>query len=228
MLGIAAGSYACNLIYRLPINEPLFKKNAFCASCNTFLKPKDLFPLFSWLWLKGKCRYCGAEIPGIYALTEAVFAVVFCAGYLTFGHTESFILFLFMSGFSVIMAAIAIRKGYVELRLLWFVLAAGLVWRTYLDNTFFSALGGGYALGLLGIAGWRAAIAIMKTDIAFPPEIFVLFTAGVCLGLYAGLLFIALWALGFAAVAAAGKLQSHRHYTVPLYALLLSVLLLNT
>ena len=39
------------------------KGRSFCPACNHELKWFDLIPIFSYLTLKGKCRYCGAKIP---------------------------------------------------------------------------------------------------------------------------------------------------------------------
>lgn len=48
-----------------------------CPSCGHTLGAKDLVPLFSWLFLKGKCRYCGAKISPRYPITEALLAVCY-------------------------------------------------------------------------------------------------------------------------------------------------------
>ena len=48
-----------------------------CPSCGHTLAAKDLVPLFSWLFLKGKCRYCGAKVSVRYPLTEALLAVCY-------------------------------------------------------------------------------------------------------------------------------------------------------
>lgn len=224
MLGIAAGNYACSLIYRLPINEPLFEKHPFCGSCKTFLKPKDLFPLFSWLWLKGKCRYCGSPIPAIYTVTEIVYAMLFCLGYLKFGHTENFILFLIITCFATILGAIGFKKSYVEFRVLWVILAASVILRTYLDHSIYGALGGGFALGLAGLAGWRLALWKTKSDSKkLPAEVFLLVTAGMCLGFLPGMLFLLTFGAGYLAIRVAYKELDYMRLAAPWWATMLIV-----
>lgn len=193
MLGIAAGNYACSLIYRLPINEPLFEKHPFCGSCKTFLKPKDLFPLFSWLLLRGKCRYCSASIPAIYTVTEIVFAILFCGGYLLFGFSERYILFLVMSCFAVIIAAIAFKKHYIEQRLILILLAGGLAYRTLIDASIYGFAGGLFTGGLVGLAAWQLIAKIKKQPVPVPHEVVLLAVAGACLGMPLFAVFLAVW-----------------------------------
>ena len=48
-----------------------------CPACGHTLSARDLGPLFSWLSLKGKCRYCGAKVSARYPLTEALLALCY-------------------------------------------------------------------------------------------------------------------------------------------------------
>ena len=58
-----------------------------CPSCGHTLAAGDLVPLFSWIFLKGKCRYCGAKISVRYPLTEAFLAVVYMSLLAVYGLT---------------------------------------------------------------------------------------------------------------------------------------------
>ncbi|HWB38790.1 MAG TPA: prepilin peptidase [Candidatus Saccharimonadales bacterium] len=55
---------------------------SMCPSCRHTLAAKDLVPVFSWLWLKGKCRYCNKPIAGQYPLVELLTAVLFAVSYI--------------------------------------------------------------------------------------------------------------------------------------------------
>jgi len=63
LLGIAMGSFLNVCIDRLPTGESLVFPASRCASCHHRLAIKDLIPIFSYLWLHGRCRYCQAPIP---------------------------------------------------------------------------------------------------------------------------------------------------------------------
>ena len=54
---------------------------SMCPECHHELGAKDLVPLFSWLYLRGKCRYCGKPISWQYPLVELLTAVLFVASY---------------------------------------------------------------------------------------------------------------------------------------------------
>ncbi len=80
-LGMIIGSFLNCVIYRLHTEENFVKGRSFCPNCKKDLKAIDLIPLFSFLSLKGKCRYCSNKISSQYPLVEAItgalFALVF-------------------------------------------------------------------------------------------------------------------------------------------------------
>ena len=70
LFGITIGSFLNVCIYRIPKKENIATTRSHCMECNTQLKWYDLVPLFSWLFLRGKCRYCKAKISVQYPLVE--------------------------------------------------------------------------------------------------------------------------------------------------------------
>lgn len=81
-----------------------------CPSCHHELAAKDLVPLFSWVWLRGKCRYCKAPISAQYPLVEAATAALFVFSYfywpyqLSNGGLFRFVLWLiFLTGFMALV-----------------------------------------------------------------------------------------------------------------------------
>jgi len=70
-IGLILGSFATALCYRLPRGlSMLTRARSRCPSCDHTLGVWDLVPLFSWIVLKGKCRYCQARIGTQYPLIE--------------------------------------------------------------------------------------------------------------------------------------------------------------
>lgn len=97
VFGAVIGSFLNVLIYRLPIGMDFKRGNSICPKCEHQLNWKDLFPLFSWLFLGGKCRYCKAPISKQYPIVEAlngaayVLAYIFlCGGASVDGHIIEF------------------------------------------------------------------------------------------------------------------------------------------
>lgn len=72
-IGAAIGSFLNVVIYRMPRGLSLSNPpKSFCPSCNHSLGVLDLFPLLSWLLLRGRCRYCGNKISVRYFLVELI------------------------------------------------------------------------------------------------------------------------------------------------------------
>lgn len=82
LFGVVIGSFLNVLIYRLPRHINFTKGSSFCTTCKHPLKWYDLFPLFSWLFLGGKCRYCKAKISPIYPIVEATNGILWLLAYL--------------------------------------------------------------------------------------------------------------------------------------------------
>ena len=72
LFGIVIGSFLNVCIYRLPLKENIATTGSHCMSCGHGLRWYDLVPLFSWLQLRGRCRYCKARISVQYPLIEAM------------------------------------------------------------------------------------------------------------------------------------------------------------
>ena len=72
LVGIAIGSFLNVVIIRLPRQESLIKRSSHCMTCGTKIRPIDLIPVFSWLFLRGKCHNCGSKISARYPIVEAL------------------------------------------------------------------------------------------------------------------------------------------------------------
>lgn len=77
-------------IYRLPAGESIVTPPSHCPKCNTKLRSIDLVPLFSFLLLGRKCRYCHEPISWRYFTIELITGLIFVATYLKFGYTIDF------------------------------------------------------------------------------------------------------------------------------------------
>ncbi len=75
--GAAIGSFLNVVIYRMPLGLKLGEpKHSFCPICKQRLLIPDLFPIFSWLFLGGKCRHCKVSIPPRYVIVEVILALL--------------------------------------------------------------------------------------------------------------------------------------------------------
>jgi len=103
VFGLCVGSFLNCLIYRLEEKKKITGRS-FCPNCKKQLKWQDLIPVFSFLFLKGKCRYCQKSIFWQYPAVEILTATIFL---LIFNHrTERFALVLGLSDYSQIIASV--------------------------------------------------------------------------------------------------------------------------
>jgi leader peptidase (prepilin peptidase)/N-methyltransferase len=63
LLGVAVGSFLNVVVDRLPAGRSLVFPPSQCDACQHRLSPRDLIPVVSYLWLRGRCRYCQARVP---------------------------------------------------------------------------------------------------------------------------------------------------------------------
>lgn len=68
--GASIGSFLTLVTYRLPRDEKIGMTRSRCPSCGTTLKVPDLFPILSWVFSRGKCRYCKTKVHWRYPFTE--------------------------------------------------------------------------------------------------------------------------------------------------------------
>jgi len=77
IFGLVVGSFLNSIIYRLRSGESFLFKRSFCPHCQHQLSWQDLIPIFSFLILRGKCRYCSQKISLQYPLVELATGLLF-------------------------------------------------------------------------------------------------------------------------------------------------------
>lgn len=77
LLGLAIGSFVGAVTWRLKKSIPISKGRSFCDNCKTQINWYDNIPVFSFLFLKGRCRHCHQKINPLYPIIEIIFAISF-------------------------------------------------------------------------------------------------------------------------------------------------------
>ncbi|KKQ76895.1 MAG: hypothetical protein A3F20_04290 [Candidatus Zambryskibacteria bacterium RIFCSPHIGHO2_12_FULL_39_21] len=110
--GACIGSFIAVINNRYNTGLPFLKGRSICFSCNTELKSRDLIPIFSFIFLKGKCRYCQSKIPKETFIIEILMGILtilaaFKVGIL--GSNFKFIIFNFqlIFNFSILISIFA-------------------------------------------------------------------------------------------------------------------------
>lgn len=121
--GACIFSFLNVVIYRLPRHLPFWKGRSKCTSCGHVLGAADMIPVFGWLLLRGRCRYCGARFSGRYAAVELLGGVLGCLACQKYGLTlDALTAFAFLA---VLTAAAFVDWDTMEIPN-GFVLAAAL------------------------------------------------------------------------------------------------------
>ncbi len=90
LFGVAIGSFLNVCIDRLPAGKSLVYPASHCDACQHPLAPKDLIPVVSYLWLRGRCRYCRTNISPRVLLVEFLGGVLFILAFWRFGLSAEF------------------------------------------------------------------------------------------------------------------------------------------
>lgn len=79
VLGGTVGSFLNVVVYRVPAGMSLIRPGSHCPACEQAIRWYDNVPIFGWIWLRGRCRDCGAKISPHYPIVEALTAAMFVA-----------------------------------------------------------------------------------------------------------------------------------------------------
>ncbi len=127
LVGLAIGSFLNVLIYRIPLKISAVKGNSYCPNCEQKLGWLDLFPVFSYLFLLGKCRYCKAKISFRYPLVELLNGVCYLAVYLIYGLNINSLMYALVCSCLITLAFIDIDHQIIPERFNIIIAACGII-----------------------------------------------------------------------------------------------------
>jgi leader peptidase (prepilin peptidase)/N-methyltransferase len=127
LFGIVIGSFLNVCITRIPEEVSIVSPGSRCPRCSTPIKPYDNVPVFAWLWLRGKCRACGAPISAMYPLVELATGLLFVGCFLQFGITQATVKWLFFICLIIILTVTDLRVRLLPDVITWPGFAAGVV-----------------------------------------------------------------------------------------------------
>lgn len=130
--GAIFGSFFNVVILRLPKKESLIHHSSHCPNCMEPIKAYDLIPIFSYIFLGGKCRNCKQRISLRYPIIELITALCFTLVFYRFGFSYYSIIGLFLTSILIIVAMIDIdtMEIYDRFHILLLVLALVILFIT--------------------------------------------------------------------------------------------------
>ena len=209
LFGMIVASFLNVCIDRLLNKESLISPASHCASCHHRLATKDLIPVFSYLWLRGHCRYCQAPVPRRILWMEIGSGVLFAFLYWHYGLTIELAVNTFYCCLFVVLMVIDLEHGLILNKIVYPGMAVALllsIFSTFLFQSEIvpeikqSAIGGGIAFGFFllvvlisrGGMGWGDVkmAALIGLVTGFPLVFVALFLAIIFGGLIAGILLL--------------------------------------
>ena len=158
IFGTLIGSFLNVVVYRLPREESLSFPPSHCPTCNNRLKFYDLFPIISYLGLRGKCRSCGSRISIRYPIVEGITGFLFFMSVYTFGMSLVTIQYIIIIGLLIPIFLIDYDHYIIPdgLNLSIFIVAVAVVliqiitgekqWNEFLYHILGMLIGGGFFL----------------------------------------------------------------------------------
>ena len=151
IFGAMIGSFLNVVIYRIPKNESIVFPSSKCQSCQTTLKWYHNIPIFSWVFLGGKCAFCKEKISAQYPIVEALTGVIFVALYFKLGLV--WYLPFVAASFAALLALVMIDFKYMAVpdNVNLAALIFALIQPEFLNGLMYAAIaaGGLYLIGLL-------------------------------------------------------------------------------
>lgn len=115
IIGSLFGSFYTLAVYRIPKRQDILFKHSYCPNCNHKLGLLDLFPIFSYIFLGGKCRYCKEKIRPRYLILEILSGLLFVS--------IAYLMGLNVEKFNIVKI---IEFGFLILYLTFIILIAGI------------------------------------------------------------------------------------------------------
>lgn len=106
LYGIIIGSFLNVCIIRIPKKENITTTRSHCRKCGYVLKWYDLFPLFSYIILKGRCRKCGRKISVQYPIVEGLNGLLYVVIFAVYGITYLGLLYCFFASALLVLSVI--------------------------------------------------------------------------------------------------------------------------
>ncbi len=189
LIGLAVGSFLNVVIYRIPRGENIAFPASHCPKCGHNLKWYHNIPLFSWLFLGGKCAFCKEPISKRYPLVEFINALIWLVVYLKVGFNIE-ALFIAMT-FSALLALSAIDFEYFAVpdSVNFFALATALlasISKSFMNGDWHYAINAFIASAVTAGGLWLLAkiiSLISKKEAMGGADVIVAGTMGAMLGL---------------------------------------------
>lgn len=131
LMGLCIGSFLNVVIFRLPADKSIVFPNSSCNDCNEKLKAIDMIPVFSYIFIGGKCRYCKKPISIQYPLVEFFTGVIWLLTYTRYGFSIETVAIIFLYTLLIPIALIDLKHMIIPNGLVLVGFVGGLALSAY-------------------------------------------------------------------------------------------------
>ena len=97
-VGACVGSFLNVVIYRLPKKKSIVSPGSHCPICNSPVQWRHNIPIFSYIYLHGRCASCAEKFSPRYVVVEALTGLLFAACFARFGLSAEAVVYMAFSG----------------------------------------------------------------------------------------------------------------------------------
>ena len=162
ILGLVVGSFLNVCISRIPEEASIVYPPSHCPKCKTKLKVKDLIPLFSYLMLRGRCRYCNEKISIRYPVVEALTALLFLVFCIKAGFSIHYLSLIALSVLLILISFIDVEHFVIPDFLVLIGIAVGVAYSIYSGSLMDSLIGICFGFLFMFLLGTAAKYALKK------------------------------------------------------------------
>ena len=114
IFGLVLGSFYTVVGERMPEGKSIVSPPSHCPNCGHVLKFYELIPVFSFIFLRGKCSKCKSKIPVLSTLMELLTGILFLIAFLVFGISIKFFIALVFISMLIIIIVSDIRYMLID------------------------------------------------------------------------------------------------------------------
>ena len=203
MFGAIFASFITCTAWRVVRGEDWMLGHSHCDTCGHELSTADLFPIFSYIALKGKCRYCGSKVPPRDLIFEILLGLLFAGTLALHGAIDAVVVSALVLEVLLLGLSLAdwdsgvIPNGFLAAILVVWIMTAGFM--PDMQNYALEGLASSACVGLVMVIGTAVVSKIKKAKVSYGPAklamCLMLFlrikgaTMAVCAGIVLGIVF---------------------------------------
>ncbi len=183
IFGTVFGSFYNVLGMRIPNKESIIKPSSHCDRCGHVLSWYELIPIWSYIFLKGRCRNCKTKLSLMYLFSELFCGILFAISFYSFGFTYNLLIAIILSSVMIIVTVSDLNYMMIPDRFIVIPSVMILLIKLIFAGPrefFFSLLGGILSFGVMFFI-MKFGEYIFKKECLGGADVKLMFLAGISL-----------------------------------------------